>query len=187
MKKILLFITISLLIHTSVIAQNESNESKTAAQPAVLALSNGIDISYMATGAGGGQDASMQFNNPNDYTNGVMSTDQELRVRSNKTFKVAVRCDGSTFQYSGNSNQSVNDMPNDALWLKVTANNTGGSVQSPFSTTNFATLSHSNQDLLVDGHRGGNQTFSVMYKCTPGFNLPAGTYSMNVVFTATQE
>lgn len=187
MKKILLYIPISFLISISVCAQDESNSSSGAGQSAALALSNGIDISYLTSGNGAGEDAVMKFNNPNDYSSGVTSPTQELRVRSNRTFKVAVRCDGSTFQYSGNANQSMNDMPNDALWLKVTANNTGGSVKAPFSTTSFASLSHSNQDLLVDGRNGGNQTFSVMYKCTPGFNLPAGTYSMNVVYTATQE
>jgi len=187
MKKILMYISLSLLINVSVSAQDESNSSSGAGQSAALALSNGIDISYLTSGNGSGDDAVMQFKNPNDYSNGVMSANQELRVRSNRTFKVAVRCDGSTFQYSGNDNQSLNDMPNDALWLKVTANNTGGSVKAPFSTTSFATLSHANQDLLVDGRNGGNQTFSVKYKCTPGFNLPAGTYSMNVVYTATQQ
>ncbi|MCB0697204.1 MAG: hypothetical protein KDC07_07555 [Chitinophagaceae bacterium] len=187
MKKILMLIPLCMLVYTAVIAQNEANSSSGANHAAVLALSNGIDISYMTTGDGSGQDAIMSFKTPNDYTNGVTSASQQLRVRSNRTFKVAVRCDANTFAYEGNGNQSLNDMPTDALWLKVTANNTGGSVKAPFSTSNFASLSHSNQDLLVDGSNGGNQTFSVVYKCTPGFNLPAGTYSMNVVYTATQE
>lgn len=185
MKKLLLLIPSTIILAAAAFAQD--GESSGASQSAVLQLNNGIDISYMATGDGSGEEAIMNFANPNDYSNGVMSAEQQLKVRSNKTFKVAVRCDESTFAYSGSSNNAPQSMPNDALWLKVTDNNTGGNVQAPFSSNSFASITTNSQDLLVDGHRGGNQTFAVMYKCTPGFNLPAGTYSMNVVYTATQQ
>ncbi|HYD21001.1 MAG TPA: hypothetical protein VEB40_05955 [Flavipsychrobacter sp.] len=184
MKRITLFITFCLLVQTAVTAQNKSGS---ASQAASLVLNNSIDISYMATGDGTGNDAIMQFSTPADYSNGVTSPEQLLRVRSNKNFKVAVRCDASSFAYQGGDNNTIESMPDNALWLKVTANNTGGAVKAPFSTSGYATLSEENQDLLVNGNYGGNQTFSVQYKCTPGFNLPAGTYTMNVVFTATQE
>lgn len=184
MKKTTLFITLCLLVHTAATAQSQVGS---ASQTASLVLNNSIDISYMATGDGSGNDAIMQFSAPTDYSNGVTSPEQQLRVRSNKNFKVAVRCDAASFAYQGNTTNAMDNMPDNALWLKVTANNTGGAVKAPFSTSGYATLSDENQDLLVNGNYGGNQTFAVQYKCTPGFNLPAGTYTMNVVFTATQE
>ncbi|MCB0700871.1 MAG: hypothetical protein KDC11_13515, partial [Chitinophagaceae bacterium] len=64
---------------------------------------------------------------------------------------------------------------------------TGGSIANPFSNSAYATLSSSDQDLITTADRGGNQTFSVKYKATPGFAYPAGTYSVDVVYTATQE
>ncbi|HEY9176060.1 MAG TPA: hypothetical protein VIN07_00150 [Flavipsychrobacter sp.] len=184
MKKITLFTICGLLVYTAATAQNEAGH---ASQTASMVLNNSIDISYMATGNGNGNDAVMQFSSPNDYSNGVTSGQQELRVRSNKNFKVAVRCDASSFTYQGNNSTTMEDMPDEALWLKVTANNTGGTVKAPFTTSGYASLSNENKDLLVNGQQGGNQRFAVQYKCTPGFNLPAGTYTMNVVFTATQE
>lgn len=186
MKRIIIILTLGFAGYSG-LAQDASNQGGGASQSAVLALNNGIDIGYVATNNDVGNDAVMDFSNPNDYSNGVMSAEQRLRVRSNRGFKVGVRCDGNSFSYEGNSNITPTQMPNDALWLKVTGNNTGGSVKAPFSTNNFAALSTNSKDLLVDGKNGGNQTFSVMYKCTPGFDLPAGTYTMNVVFTATQE
>lgn len=185
MKKLLLLIPSIMIFTTAAIAQGGDNAG--ASQAAVLKLNNGIDIAYTTTGSGTGEDAVMNFTGPNDYSNGVMSAEQQMRVRSNNTFKVAVRCDGSSFAYNGASDNVPQHMPNDMLWMKVTGNNTGGDVRAPFSTSNFASITTNSQDLLVGGNRGGNQTFSVMYKCTPGFNLPAGTYSMNVVFTATQQ
>ncbi len=169
-------------------AQNEGDENEAASQTAVLALTNGIDISYVNTSGNTGNSANMTFNNVSDYANGVMSSMQEMRVRSNNSFKVAVRCDDQTFAYQGNANNmSSSDMPNNALWMKVAQNNTGGSLTGAFSNNSFASLTSSNQDILINGIRGGNRTFKVQYKCTPGFVLPAGTYSLDVVFTATQE
>lgn len=184
MKKISFFIVSCLFLHTASTAQSGS---ASASQTATVILSNSIDISYMATGDRNGNSAIMQFSSPSDYSNGVTSPEQQLRVRSNKTFKVAVRCEAASFDYQGAGNMTADNMPDNALWLKVTSNNTGGSVQAPFSTSGYANLSANSQDLLVNGNQGGNQTFAVQYKCTPGYNLPAGTYTMNVVYTATQE
>lgn len=168
-------------------AQDAAQGSSSAAQTANLVLNNSISIAYVSSGTTTGSGATMQFNNANDYASGVMSTEQELVVMSNEKFTVAVRCDESSFSYQGSSNITMNDMPSNALWLKVTDNNTGGTIKAPFSTNNFASLTAASQDLLINANRGGNQKFAVMYKCTPGFSLPAGVYSMDVVYTATQQ
>jgi hypothetical protein len=41
--------------------------------------------------------------------------------------------------------------------------------------------------MINSASKGGNQTFEVKYKATPGFAYPAGTYTTDVVYTATQE
>ena len=73
------------------------------------------------------------------------------------------------------------------LKLMVTANSTGGSVASPFSTSSYATLTDADQDLITSGTYGSNQLFSIQYKAEPGFTYPAGTYTTSVVYTATQQ
>ena len=76
---------------------------------------------------------------------------------------------------------------NGVLGIMVSANGTGGSIGGSFSGSAYNTLTSANQDLITNGSRGGNQTFSVKYKATPGFAYPAGTYSVDVVYTATQD
>lgn len=187
MKKAILLITLNILAVSAAMAIDEGSKSAGAAQTAQLALSDGIDISYISSGSANGGDAIMNFANSADCKNGVESATQQLRVRSNKTFKVAVRYEESSFVYEGSSNQKPAQMPSDMLWMKVNSNNTGGNLQAPFSSSSYAAVTTADKVMLTDGQRGGNQTFSVQYKCVPGFNLPAGTYNMDVVFTATQE
>ena len=163
MKKITWLISSLLLLHAAADAQSSS-----ASQSVSLVLSSAIDISYVATQTNAGSNTIMQFSNPNDYSNGVTSPEQGLRVRSNNNFKVAVRCEGSAFNYQGNNANTMQNMPDDALKLRVTANNTGGSVKAPFTTNGYTSLSDESQDLLVGGEQGQNQTFAVQYKCTPG-------------------
>lgn len=188
MKKLLVYTCISLVTMGTGLAQNQNNQSESASQSAILGLTNGIDISYVNTNTTTGNMATMPFTSTNDFANGVMSSSHQLRVRSNKKFSVAARCDEQTFSYQGtSSNITVSDLPHDALWMKVSQNNTGGSLSGSFLNNNFAALTSANQDIIVNGVQGGNQTFTVQYKCTPGFVLPAGTYNMDVVFTATQQ
>ena len=100
---------------------------------------------------------------------------------------VAVKANATNFSYTGNTSPAPQMPVSGVLGIKVTANGTGGSIANPFSNSAYATLSGSDQDLITTADRGGNQTFSVKYKATPGFAYPAGTYSVDVVYTATQE
>src|SRR6186997_3012670 len=67
----------------------------------------------------------------------------------------------------------------DAMELMVTENNTGGTVKAPYNMNSFSTLYGDNRDLLINGTRGGNNTFGVKYKFTPGFYMHAGTYAID--------
>lgn len=125
----------------------------------------------------------MLFDNINHYTDGVLSGTQELEVRSNKNFKISVKTDAPTFTYTGG--QSNASMPvNNRLFLAVTSNNTGGSLASGFD--NYTSLSATNQDMILDGIRGDEKKFVLVYKAKPDMGYPAGTYSVGVLYTATQ-
>jgi hypothetical protein len=41
--------------------------------------------------------------------------------------------------------------------------------------------------MINNGLAGGSRTFNVNYRAIPGFEYPAGAYTMDVVFTATQQ
>ncbi len=96
---------------------------------------------------------------------------------------VTVNADAANFTYAGSTSPSPN-MSVNKLKLKVTANNTGGTISSSF--TGFHQLSNSAVNLLTNCSNGGNQTFSVEYKAVPGFSYPSGSYTTNIVYTATQ-
>src|SRR5690606_13770768 len=132
-----------------------------------------------------GTSVSIPFTTVNDYANGVESDAQELKVRSNKNFSVAVKTNAENFSYTGNTTPTPTMPVSGVLAVKVTSNSTGGSIANSFSS--YSSLSNSNQGLITAADRGGAQSFRVMYKATPGFAYPAGTYAVDVVYTATQE
>ncbi|MCB0695719.1 MAG: hypothetical protein KDC07_00060 [Chitinophagaceae bacterium] len=171
---------------TSAIAANAQNASSTASQTVKLNLSNAIELTFTGTGDKTGADVNIPFNSVNDYANGVESASQELKVRSNKDFAVTVKANASGFTYTGSTTPAPAMPVKDVLGILVNANGTGGTIASPFSNSTYATLTDKDQDLIDNGKRGGNQTFAVKYKATPGFAYPAGTYAVDVVYTATQ-
>ena len=186
MKKIIAIAALAILGFNAH-AQNQANQSSSASQTVNLVLSNAIEITFTGTGNATGSDVNIPFTTVNDYANGVESNAQELKVRSNKNFTVAVKSNAANFSYTGTTNPAPTMPVENVLAVKVTANGTGGSIANPFSATNYSTLKSTSQDLISAGSRGGNQTFSVKYKATPGFAYPAGTYSVDVVYTATQQ
>ena len=168
-------------------AANAQNANSSASQTTNLSLSNAIEITFTGTGNATGSDVTIPFTTVNDYANGVESSAQSLKVRSNKNFTVAVKTNATNFSYSGSTSPAPTMPVSGVLGIMVTANGTGGTIGNNFSGTAYNTLTSSNQDLITNGSRGGNQTFSVKYKATPGFAYPAGTYSVDVVYTATQD
>ena len=168
-------------------AQNQNNQTSSASQTVNLSLSNAIEITFTGNNSAEGADVTIPFTSVNDYANGVESGAQELKVRSNKNFSVAVKANNANFSYAGNTTPAPVMPVSGVLGVKVTENGTGGSIAAPFSAANYATLTSANQNLISAGSRGGNQTFSVKYKATPGFAYPADTYSVDVVYTATQQ
>jgi hypothetical protein len=182
MKKLLL-LTASIFTITFANAQQASS---TAQQTVQLALSNVLEISFLGSGTATGATVSIPFTTVNDYANGVSSSAQQLRVRTNKNFSVTVQANAANFTYAGTSNPSPTMPVNGVLAIKVPSNATGGSIAAPFSSTGYSTLTNAPQNLINNGANGNNQSFDIQYNATPGFSYPGGTYTVDVVYTATQ-
>jgi hypothetical protein len=181
MKKI---IAIAALVSAGFAANAQTPASSSAQQTVNMSLSDAIELTFTGSGTATGAAVTMSFANVNDYANGVTSSAQALKVRSNKNFTVAVKTNNASFTYTGSASP-VPSMPvAGVLDVKVSANGTGGTIGTGFD--NYKDLSSSNQSIINNGSRGGNQTFSVQYQATPGFSYPAGNYAVDVVYTATQ-
>ena len=162
MKKIL---TLAVIILASFTAANAQSTS-TASQTVSLTLQNAINISVSsATGT------SFTFSDVNEYQNGLTNANAStLQVKSNRPWAVTVKAAAATF--SGPASPAT-QMPSTVLGVKLN----GGSTFSALSTTGAA---------LTSGSRGSS-SFSIDYNANPGFSYDAGTYSLSVVYTATQQ
>ena len=168
------------------VAANAQNASSSATQTVNLNLSNAIEITFTGSGSATGAAVNLAFNTVNDYANGVESGAQELKVRSNKKFGVTVKTNATNFSYSGATSPAPVMPVANILNLMVSSNTTGGTIASGFSASAYNTLGATAQNLLSNCNNGGDQKFAVKYKATPGFAYPAGTYTVDVVYTATQ-
>ena len=183
MKKLILA---SIALVSFATAANAQTANSSATQTVNMNQSDAIEITFVGTGNATGAAVNLAFNNVNDYANGVTSADQQLRVRSNKNYAVAVKSNAVNFTYTGSASP-VPVMPvASVLDLMISANGTGGTAVAPFSTTAYTDLTSVGRNMLTNCTKGGNQTFSVKYQAQPGFTYPAGTYTVDVVYTATQ-
>lgn len=178
------FLTLVLVATTAIAMAQNANSS--GSQRTKLALSNAIDISFVSTGSSTGNTTTLSFNNVNDYANGVESGQITLKVRSNKKFMVRAKTSSDKFTYSGNTNPAPQMKVQNNLFIKVVTNNTGGTVPNAVNNQ-YKSLKKSNRKLINKGTPGGNNTFAVQYKADPGFEFPAGTYTVDVIYTATQQ
>lgn len=167
-------------------AATAQKAASSAGQTVILTLTDAIEVSFTSTQNNVGTDVTLPFASVNSYADGVASIAQELKVRSNKGFSITVKSSDAYFSYNGSTSPAPVMPILKVLGLQVTANGTGGTIAAPFANTGYSTLSATSQDLINYGSRGGNQTFSIKYKATPGFAYPAGTYTANVIYTATQ-
>lgn len=162
MKKILTLAVILLAGFSAAHAQSTA----TASQSVSLTLQNAIDISITsATGT------SFLFDDVTKYGAGLTNANAStFQVKSNRPWAVTVKAAAATF--SGPASPAT-QMPSTVLGVKLN----GGSSFSALSTTAAS---------LTSGARGTN-TFNVDYNATPGYAYDAGTYTLSVVYTATQQ
>jgi len=177
---------VAILAILSFTAQAQNATSAAGAQKANLDLSNALEISFTGNSS---EIINVEFASLTDMINGVETAEHEIRVRSNKKFKVTVKPSSNNFTYSGNSLIGTLLRVSNVMKIQVVNNNTGGS--QPFSAQLLGWQSFSilgtPVTLLNNCDAGGNQTFTVKYKATPGVNCKAGNYSTEMVYTATQQ
>jgi hypothetical protein len=166
-------------------AQSSYNASGNAPQSVQLSLGNTLEITFTSNNNASGTTVDMAFSALHQLMNGLESVEQEFRIRSNKHFTVTVKTNSAYFNSSGGSSNSV-QMPVSVLGLIVAQNNTGGELGQGFSASAYKPLSDQSVSLITGGVNGGDQTFAVKYRAAPGYDFTAGTYSTDVVYTATQ-
>ena len=185
MKKII--ILSAALLGFNLASNAQTNATANANQNVVLTLSNAISISYSSTdNHTNGSDVTLPFTTVENYENGVTSSAQTLYVKSNKSFHVNVNTTSDKFSYTGSESSIAPDMMvADVLKAKI-SNYNSGTAASTFASA-FTALSNTSSSLLTGATKGGDRQFDITYKATPGFNFPSGTYTANVVYTATQD
>jgi hypothetical protein len=167
-----IFIFLSLVSITT----HAQSTQPAATQQVSMSLGNVIEIKLHSN------TISLPFTTVNDYANGVTSSEQQILVSSNKNFNVRVKSRKSRFGYAGNEKDPK--MPLSVLKVKVASNQTNGQISS--GHTNYTSLSTSGKNVITNATAGENKNFSVEYQAKPGFAYPAGTYSVDIIYTATQ-
>jgi len=156
------FSAVTLISFSAVKAQTTA----TASQTVSLTLQNSINIAI--TSATGN---SFTFANTADYQNGLTNANaSSFTVKSNRPWAVTVNSASANFT---GPTLPATVMPASVLGVKLN----GGSAFADLSTTAAA---------LSSGARGTG-SFSVDYSANPGFSYDAGTYTLSVVYTATQQ
>lgn len=183
MKKIIAAFSLMLISAAGAYAQNANSSAQ---QTLNLNMSDAIDMSFTGSGTATGTTLNLAFNNVNDFANGVESGTQEIKIRSNKNYNVSCKSNASTFTYAGAASPAPTMSVWNTLSCMVASNATGGTIPMPWSMTSWYSVTSVATNMITNGTRGGDQKFAVKYKAAPGFSFPAGTYTVDVVFTATQ-
>lgn len=167
------------------VCKSYGQTSTTVTQVVDLSLTNVINLEFASTGTQSGTNLNMGLNVLSDLLNGVTTSTQNLTVSSTKTFNITVKTNSANFTYTGSFILGTLMPVLGRLKIKVPSNSTGGSIAGSFA--NFANVTSSAQNLITGGTTGTNKNFSVQYQGLPGLGFALGTYSTQVVFTATQQ
>jgi hypothetical protein len=174
MKKIAILLTLLLIAGIRVFSQTQGD---VANQAVAINMSNVLSISSISSSV------SIPFTTMDHYANGIVSSTQDFIIKANKKYNITVKTSSNYFSYIGNTADP--NMPvNNILKVKVVTNNTDGNVMNSFSS--FQNISTVEKDLIKNGRRGSDNQFSIQYSAAPGFAYPAGTYTVDVIYTATQ-
>ena len=132
----------------------------------ILLLSCCSTTAFAQNGNTASQTLQLVFQPAMDIQLKKQSSNDELTVRSNKTFKISVHTEEA----------------HKKLALKIINNTTGGSLNSSFA--NYSTLSSNTQDLIMNGRSGDDQTLAFAYNTKGKSQQDLNT--VGVIYTATQ-
>ena len=167
------------------VSKGYSQQSTTTTQVVDVSLTNIISLKFASTGTQNGTNLNIGLNLLTDLLNGITSSTQNLTVSSTKGFNITVKTNSANFTYTGSYLLGTLMPVAGKLKIKVPSNSTGGSIAGSFA--NFANVTSSAQNLITGGTTGTNKNFSVQYQGLPGLGFALGTYSTQIVFTATQQ
>lgn len=185
MKKFLFYVLFLTLCVTFCASKSYGQTSTVITQQVDVNLVNVISMKFVATNGTAGTSLNVALNLLSDLINGGTTSAQAITVNSTKNFNVTAKTSSALFTYTGTSLLG-NVLPIlGNLRCRITANNTGGSIAGTFS--NYTSLSATQQNFLNGCTSGTNKTFSVQYQSIPGLGLALGTYSAQVIYTATQQ
>ncbi|RYZ19330.1 MAG: hypothetical protein EOP49_48550 [Sphingobacteriales bacterium] len=148
-------------------------------------IPNIIELKFTSTETTSGDLVILPFSTPASFNTGITSFAEELTVNSNNNFNVSVKTNSANFTYTGTEIANTT-MPASKLLMAVTSNATGGAIGSGFTSPSYKALGTSNASLITGGLAGPDQLFTIRYKTIPGYSYAGGTYTIDVVFTATQ-
>ncbi len=159
MKKVIAILAL-VIAAASVNAQSSS----TASQTVTLTLQNSIAIT-VGTASG----TSFTFNTTDQYRDGITNTSAStFNVKSNRPWNVTVSAATANFNAT-----TATPMPSSVLGVRLN----GGTTFTQLSTSAAS---------FAAGARG-NSDFTVDYNANPLYSYDAGTYTLSVVYTATQQ
>jgi hypothetical protein len=183
MKKLILF----LLAGFSLISANAQPVSSQApaSQTARIVINDAIDIRFINNSTTG-SDIPFTFSTIQNFIDGVVSTEEpELLIRSNKDFNISIRTKSATFNGPTGTSLSA-----DKLKVMAVKQPLGSSVATPFSTASYSPLSYTPQTIFqgcTKGWTAADQNCKLRFKAEPATQIPAGSYSIDVEYTATQQ
>jgi len=166
MKKVIL---LSVFVFTANFLFAQGQGTRTQQQQATIKLNEVMDLSMTSV-----TPLYFEFNSAADYENGIqLNGATQFQVKSNRLWKVNFKATSSHF--SGGDGSMVSEV----LSLKKS----GGTFQSLKSTDSV--------DPLATGNRGSSSvagnTFSVDYKANPGYLYDISNYSIDIVYTLSQQ
>jgi hypothetical protein len=182
MKKTFLLI---LAITGHCIVNAQTNAAVSASQTAILSLGTVVQISAFGGGSGNTSTVTMPISASNDLASGIESPEFTLAINSTAGFDVKAKANTEYFSYTGTATFPPSMRVSDVLALKVSNNSTSATITGGHEQ--YQPLSGSTESpILVNGAGGSNQVLGVKYKSTPGYNYPAGVYTVDIVYTITQ-
>ena len=141
MKKV--FAIAASILGFAVAANAQTAASASASQTTKLSLSDAVEIIFTGSGTATGSLVTLPFTSVDNYANGVESTEQQLKIRSNKNFTVAVKSNATNFTYSGTTTPAPVMPVASVLDVQVSTAGTGNTVTAPF--TAYADVTASSQ------------------------------------------
>ncbi|MBN8672178.1 MAG: hypothetical protein J0L80_15955 [Chitinophagales bacterium] len=153
-----------------------------AVQQVQLDLHNAIELAWVNNNA-----VHLAFKSTTDFEKGVVSDPQQLRVCSQQKFDITIRAMAPHFTYNGVSMPQPTMPVDGVLSIRVLQNTTCGTVAAPFSVRNYHTIKDSDNNLIINGESCSAENISVVYRAAPGFAYPPGVYTVDIIYTATQQ